>query len=92
MPLEVRNIGAIEEDIVSSLNLGVVFLNLQLQNVGRVLDNFGDIGPVTRADFAKDTLPDPNDPSNNPVALEKLLALSIIKIRQMDKPKKHRLC
>lgn len=37
------------------------FLDLEFKDIGRVLNNLGDIGSVTRADLTEDTLEDPNN-------------------------------
>ena len=47
----------------------MVFLDLNFDDVGRVLDDFGDVGPVAGADFAEDAFRDPDDASNEPVFL-----------------------
>jgi hypothetical protein len=37
-----------------------------------MLDHLGDVRSVTRTNFTKDALPDPNDAADEPVALHKL--------------------
>jgi hypothetical protein len=69
VPLEVRNLGARKEDVLTSPGCGLLLLDLNLHNVGRMLDNLGDVCIMTRANFAEDTLRDPNDTSNEPIAL-----------------------
>lgn len=69
MPLEVRNFGAVDEDVLSGLRGCVILLDLDLDDVRRVLDDFGDVGTVARTDFTKDTLVDPDDTSDEPVTL-----------------------
>ena len=69
MPLEVRDLGAREEDVLAGLGSRLLFLDLELEDIRRVLDDLVDVGPVTRADFAKDTLEDPDDTADEPVAL-----------------------
>ena len=70
MPLEVRDFGAREEDILPCACRGLIFLDLQLHDVRRVLDDLGDVGAVTGADLTKDTLVDPDNTANEPVALQ----------------------
>lgn len=69
MPLEVGNFRARQEDVLASTGGSLFLLDLELHNVGRVLNDLVDIGPVPRADFTKDTLEDPDDAANEPVAL-----------------------
>ena len=69
MPLEVRDFGAREENILPCACRGLIFLNLQLHDVRRVLNDFVDVGPVPRAHFAEDTLEDPDDAADEPVTL-----------------------
>ena len=38
-----------------------------------MLDHLGDVRSVTRANFTKDALPDPDDAADEPVALHKLI-------------------
>lgn len=51
MPLEVGDVGATEEDVVSCTDLDVVLLDLQFHDLGWMLDNLGDIGTVAGANF-----------------------------------------
>lgn len=74
MPLEVGYLRAREEDVLSSTSSRLLFLDLEFHDIGRMLDNFGDVGDVTRADFTQDTLKDPDDTANKPVALETMFS------------------
>ncbi len=69
MPLEIGNLGAAEEDILSRSSGCFVLLDLNLHHVGRVLDHLGDIRPVTRANLTEDALRDPDNTTDKPVAL-----------------------
>ena len=71
MPLEVRDLRDVDEDVLSGTSLGLLLLDLDLDDVRRVLDDLGDVGTVAGADLTKDTLRDPNDTANKPVALSK---------------------
>jgi len=69
MPLEVRNLGAAQEDVLTSSSSGLLLLDLNLHDVGRVLDDLGNIGIVAGTNFTEDTLRNPNNTSNEPIAL-----------------------
>lgn len=69
MPLEVRNFGTVDEDVLSGLRGSVVLLDLDLDDVRRVLDDFRDVGTVAGTDFTKDTLVNPDDTTDEPVTL-----------------------
>ena len=69
VPLEVGNLGARDEDVLARAGRRLLLLDLQLHDVGRVLDDLVNVGPVTGADFAKDTLEDPDDTTDEPVTL-----------------------
>ena len=69
MPLEIGQFRAAEEDVLPSPSGCVVLLDLNLHNVGRMLDHLGNVRPVTRANLTEDTLPDPDDTADKPVAL-----------------------
>lgn len=70
MPLEIGQFRAAEEDVLSSPSGCFVLLDLNLHNVGRMLDHLGNVRPVTRANLTEDALPDPDDTSDKPVALQ----------------------
>jgi hypothetical protein len=61
VPLEVRDLRAGQEDILSSPHGGFFLLDLQLHNVGRVLDHLGDKRNVPRPDLPQDAFTNPND-------------------------------
>ena len=69
MPLEVRNLRAAEEDVLASLSRRLLLLDLDLHDVRRVLNDLGDVSAVARAHFTEDTLVDPDDTTDKPVAL-----------------------
>ena len=69
MPLEVGDLRAVDEDILSRSRSGLLLLYLQLHDVGRMLDDLGDVHDVTRAHLAQDALDNPNETSDDPVAL-----------------------
>lgn len=69
MPLEVRDLRATQEDVLSSTCCGLLLLNLDFHDLGRMLNDLRDVSPVTRADFTKDTLVDPDNSSDKPVTL-----------------------
>lgn len=71
MPLEVRDLGTVNEYVLSSLGVRVVLLDLHLDNVRGVLNDLGDVGAVARTDFAEDTLVDEDDAADEPVPLRK---------------------
>jgi hypothetical protein len=70
VPLEIGNLGARDEDVLSSLSRRLILLDLNLEHFRGVLDDFGDVCPVTRTNLAKNTLPDPDDATHEPVALQ----------------------
>ena len=69
MPLEVRDLRAGQEDVLPSLRGRLLLLDLQLHHIRGVLNDLVNVRPVTRADFPKNTLVDPDDTANEPVAL-----------------------
>jgi hypothetical protein len=66
VPLEVGDFGATDEDILTCPGGCFVLLDLKFDNVGGVLDDFGDIRPMARANFAKDTLVNPDYTADQP--------------------------
>jgi hypothetical protein len=70
VPLVVRDFGAVDEDVLPSAGGRLLFLDLDLHDVGRVLYNFGNVGNVARAHFTEDTLVDPDNATNKPVTLQ----------------------
>lgn len=69
MPLEVRNIRAVQEYVLAGPGSRLFLLDLQLHHFGRVLDDLGNIGPVTGADFTENALIYINESSTKPVTL-----------------------
>lgn len=69
VPLEVGDFGTAEEDVLTGLSGCFFFFDLEFEDVGGVLDDFGDVGAVAGADFAEDTFDDPDDTADEPVAL-----------------------
>lgn len=70
MPLEVGDLGAGKEDVLTSASRGLFLLDLEFHDIRRVLDDLGDVGNMAGADFAENTLANPNDTTNEPVTLE----------------------
>ena len=70
MPLEVGDLRAGDEDVLAGTGRRLLLLDLELHHHRRVLDNLVNVRPVTRADFPKDTLEDPNDTAEEPVSPE----------------------
>ena len=69
MPLEVGDLGAAEEDVLAGPGSRLFLLDLDLHDVRRVLDHLGDVGAVAGAHFTEDTLVDPDNTTDEPVAL-----------------------
>ena len=69
MPLEVGYLGAGQEDVLTSPGGGLLLLDLEFHDLGRVLNDLGDVRPVARSDFTKDAFINPDDTTNKPVAL-----------------------
>jgi hypothetical protein len=65
-----RNFRAVDEDVLPCPHIGLFFLDLQFHDVGRMLDDLGDIRDVPRAHLAQDALRNPDDAANEPVALD----------------------
>lgn len=70
MPLEVGDLWAADEDVLARARRRLFLLDLELEDLGRVLDDLGDVRAVARAHFAEDTLEDPDDAADEPVALQ----------------------
>ena len=69
MPLEVRNFRAGQKNILAGSRGRLLLLDLEFHHLGRMLDDFGNVGPMTRANFTEDALVDPDDTTNKPVPL-----------------------
>ena len=69
MPLEVGNLGAAEEDVLTGTSSRLFLLDLQLHDIGRVLNDLVDISPVTGANLTENTLVDPDNTTDKPVTL-----------------------
>lgn len=69
VPLEVGHLGAGEEDVLAGARRRLFLLDLELHDLGRMLDDFGDVRAVPRANLTEDALPDPDDTADKPVAL-----------------------
>lgn len=70
MPLEIRNLGAADENVLPSLSCRLFLLDLNLHHVRWVLDHLGNVCPVTGTNFTEYALPDPDDATDEPVALK----------------------
>jgi len=71
VPLEVGYFRAADVDILTGPGSGFFFLDLELNHLGRVLDDLRNVSPVARANFTQDTLVDPDHATNQPVALRR---------------------
>lgn len=69
MPLEVRDFRAGQEDVLTSAGLRLLLLDLKLHDFRRVLNDLRDVSAVTRADLTQNALGDPDDTTDEPVAL-----------------------
>jgi hypothetical protein len=92
VPLEVRNLGARDEDVLTSSDGGLLLLNLELHDLGRVLNDFGNVSPMTRSDFTQDPFGDPNQSTDEPIALRSnsVKAHSSDEERERNGPRRHR--
>ena len=64
MPLKVGYLRAGQEDVLTGPGGRLLLLDLKFHDLG-------DVRPVTGSNFTKNTLIDPDDTTNKPVALEK---------------------
>lgn len=71
MPLEVGDLRAAQEDVLAGLGGRLLLLDLDLHDVRGVLDDLGDVGTVAGAYFTEDTLVNPDNTANKPVALRR---------------------
>ena len=69
MPLEVGDLRAVEEDVLAGTSDGLLLFDLELDDIGWVLDDLRDVGAVARADLTKDTLEREDEATDKPVAL-----------------------
>ena len=69
MPLEVGHLRTANKDILSCPCSRLLFLYLKLHDIGRVLDDLGNVGDMARSDLSQNALPNPDDTAGNPVAL-----------------------
>lgn len=77
MPLEVGDLGAVEEDVLAGTSDGLLLFDLELDDIGRVLNDLGDVGAVTRADLAQDALEREDQAADKPIPLYRLSAMSM---------------
>ena len=56
MPLKVRHLGTTDENILSSPRRRLLLFDLQLHNVGRMLNYFRYVRNMTRPNFAQNAL------------------------------------
>lgn len=73
MPLEVGDFGAVDKDVLSSPDGGLFLLDLYFHDIRRVLNDLGDVGTMTRANFTKNTFCNPDDTADDPVTLNLML-------------------
>lgn len=69
MPLPVGDLRAGEEDVLPGTRFGLFLLDLNFHDLGRVLNDLGNVGDVPRTDFTEDTLKDEHNPTCQPEAL-----------------------
>ena len=69
VPLEVGHFGTADEDILACTSRRLLLLDLNLHDIGRVLNDLVDDGEVPGADLTEDTLEDPDNAANKPVTL-----------------------
>ena len=69
MPLEEGDLGAGDEDVLTRASGRLLFLDLNLYHIGRVLDHLRDVRAMARTDFAEDALIDPDEATDKPVTL-----------------------
>jgi hypothetical protein len=74
VPLEVGDLGARQEDVLAGAGRRLFLLDLELHNVGRVLDDLGDVGAMAGADLTQYTLVDPHHTADEPPTLYTKLA------------------
>jgi hypothetical protein len=67
--LEVRDLRATDEDVLSGTSSGLFLLDLQLHDVGRMLNDLVDVSPVAGTNLTEDTFPDPDNTADEPVTL-----------------------
>ena len=70
VPLPVRNFGARKEDVLPSLDLRALLLDLHLHDFARMLNDLRDIRDMATADFTEDTLDDEHDTPGEPISPE----------------------
>lgn len=93
MPLEVGNFRAAQEDVLAGTRGRLLLLDLNLHDVRGVLDNLGNVGAVARADLTKDTLVDPDNTANEPVALKRCQTIrTAILHADTHVPRRHQWC
>jgi hypothetical protein len=69
VPLKVGHLGTRKEDILTSPRHGLFFLDLELHDIGWVLNDFRDVSSMTRTNFTKDAFKNPNKTTNKPIPL-----------------------
>ena len=69
VPLKVRDLGHVDEDVLARACRRFFLLDLNLDNIGRVLNDLVDVSPVTGANLTENTLVDPDNTTDKPVTL-----------------------
>lgn len=69
VPLEVRDFGAGDEDVLASASFCLLLFDLELHHIRGVLDNFRNEGIVTRANLTQYALEDPYNTTDEPIFL-----------------------
>ena len=92
MPLEKGDLGARKEDVLTGSDGGFFLLDLEFHDLGRVLDDLGDVSPVARPDFAEYPFGDPDHTADKPIALRSNSVKGSPPTKRTKKygPKRHR--
>jgi len=70
MPLEVADVGAVNENVLAGSSSCLVLLDLDLYDFTRVLNDLANESAVAAADFTEDTFVEEDDTTDEPVAPE----------------------
>ena len=67
--MEIGNLGARKEDVLTGPDGGLFLLDLEFHDLGRVLDDLGDVSPMAGPDFTEYPFGDPDHAADEPIAL-----------------------
>lgn len=67
--MEKGDLWAGKEDVLAGSDGGLFLLDLEFHDLGRVLDDLGDVSPMAGPDFAEYPFGDPDHAANKPIAL-----------------------